>query len=204
MAGEFLEQIVDHFRTVTEVGAFESGERVSEIDPNASEAQALQAPAFAFRVFTRVLDPDVMSFEEPIEFVAGLNSQQSLQLGFGEPIAPVLLGQPGFQCPARKIATACAGGGSQYRREYARSDPCCVFSLARTQRGPQDSQTECLSTRLRANFPLNNSFLFVRTNARRLCVPAKSTARARKPRSSLSSRPGESASNRPRRPDVPK
>ncbi len=64
--------------------------------PNASEAQTFKTLAFAFSVFHRVIDPKVMSLQEPVELVAGLNFQKRLQWGRAElkPVTTTLLLSP--------------------------------------------------------------------------------------------------------------
>jgi hypothetical protein len=57
--------------------------------PAASEAETFKATAFAFRVFTRVFDPHIVSIQKTVEFMAGLDPNQSLQIGLAKPFMPI-------------------------------------------------------------------------------------------------------------------
>ncbi len=72
--------------------------------PIALETKALQALALALGVFAGIVDPNAVSFKEPVEFVARFNPEKLLQLWFGEPVLPVLVSQPRFPRPMRQIS----------------------------------------------------------------------------------------------------
>jgi len=68
------------------------------------KAQAVEAPAFAFRVFGGVLNPYIMSLEELVKLKAGLNSYEMPQFPHSEPVMLVLLDRQGLQRTSRRVS----------------------------------------------------------------------------------------------------
>jgi hypothetical protein len=85
------------------------GSRVG--DDNAhlfSKAESPQGGAFPIEVFASVIQPNLMSLEEAVEFITSLQAEKLAQLRFGQPASLVLLKRKGFEGSAGKIAS---GGG---------------------------------------------------------------------------------------------
>jgi hypothetical protein len=55
----------------------------------ASKAEALQTGALTFQVSKRVVDPDIVGFEESIYLVAGFKAKQPPKIGFRKMALPV-------------------------------------------------------------------------------------------------------------------
>ena len=72
-----------------------------------SKAESPQGGAFPIEVFASVIEPDLVSLEEAVEFIAGLQAEKLAQLRFGKAASLVFLQRKGFEGAAGEIIPRC-------------------------------------------------------------------------------------------------
>jgi hypothetical protein len=79
--------------------------RIGDNNPHlVSKAQAAQSRALTLQVFPRVIQPDLMSLQEPVECVTSLETKKLPQLRLRQATGLVLSQCKCFQGTAREIA----------------------------------------------------------------------------------------------------
>ena len=84
---------------------------VGDDKPHVSKAQSFESCHVAARVFDGVVDPDLMRFQETVEFVACIEAKKAAQFSFGDVFFPVFLESKPFERAPGQIAAGSAEPG---------------------------------------------------------------------------------------------